>query len=911
MNTHHRRSGCCGGIRLLFLVTCSALVSASASGAEPPPAPLSSTYTGAHVGGSSAAALVQVSSTAPGHEHWLGRQVDLLQVFTNRGSWKAFFGTLGTTRNTFDSATLSRRLHWSIPFFPMSRSWAIAASPRVGTRFDAEEAGVSGSAVVYDAPEGTYAWAAEDTQSAVQLGSTAGTVQFVLPGNHVAGLFRVSYRATTEGTMTIRKNGALAATLWYPATPTFDSAGQFDFQELAVPGVMAGPNDIIAISNSVGSVVSIDYIAFGNYDEWYRRAAVSLNNSRLGDPVIIVRPGWEFNGDWYRWQAAGNEENYKQVFRRIVNAFRSVSPRFRFDWNVNFGNAINATRADPELCYPGSEYVDVISMDLYDSEKNFGYNDQPGPRWDYYLTAVRGLNWLRAFALAQGKPVALSEWGVSGDTAPGHPDSGLPTDNPLFVQNIYTWLSDNRALYHHLWDTADDTYNGKLRDGDPLNTANAYLYAFGTPDLMPDGKLAPPANTSDDFSLNIPRAHWSVTRPVHANASLTAKPGRLRLTSDGSHFNTTPGTANVFLQRTPDKNFEIVTRLYGRPTGTNQAAGLVVYLDDDQNLRVARKRGSTNVFTFGGEYASAPAESSVADTFGDAVYLKVSRVGTIYYGYVSENGSTWTPIGTGRDVASLAGAQVGLACWGGAGFAADFDTFHVNKLEAEYGRGSGVEAVTGTMSGQKAVGWWENVGDKVEWRHSPGGANLAVTYAAASGGTKGLYINGSFVQNITFPSTGSSYSYQTLTVNQAVPAGGVVAIQHGTNDDPWNLDSLALSHVAKFEAEEAVLEGTTARDQVGGASNEGAIEIKGSAWGAVKFTELTPGANVTVRYRSASGGTIQVFVNGELKQTPALPAAPGFRDHPITLAVPLQAGDSLKLSKDNSVGFVVDYIMVR
>ena len=53
---------------------------------------------------------------------------------------------------------------------------------------------------------------------------------------------------------------------------------------------------------------------------------------------IYVRIGEEFNGNWMPWASKGKEALFAEAYRQFVGSFRSVSPRFRFEWNVNVGD---------------------------------------------------------------------------------------------------------------------------------------------------------------------------------------------------------------------------------------------------------------------------------------------------------------------------------------------------------------------------------------------------------------------------------------------------------------------------------------------------------------------------------------------------------------------------------------------
>jgi hypothetical protein len=201
--------------------------------------------------------------------------------------------------------------------------------------------------------------------------------------------------------------------------------------------------------------------AAGKYQVYYEQAAQILARSRPTDDVIYIRTGEEFNGDWMPWSATGREKEFIDAYRRFVEAFRAVSNRFRFEWNVN----VRETRMNPVDAYPGDEYVDVIGMDFY-------YNIQWNPAdsrvaWDEMVNAPYGLKWLEEFAAAHNKPTAYPEWGVNSDGA-----------GP-YIESAAKWFSNHNVLYQRLWNS-DSEFRGKLSDGQFPNAAAAYLTAFGS-----------------------------------------------------------------------------------------------------------------------------------------------------------------------------------------------------------------------------------------------------------------------------------------------------------------------------------------------------------------------------------------------------------------------------------------------
>lgn len=176
-------------------------------------------------------------------------------------------------------------------------------------------------------------------------------------------------------------------------------------------------------------------VANGLHDAEFQAGARAIARSQ---PDAIIRIGWEMNGDWFPWAAAGREADYIAAYRRVVAIFRAASPKFSFDWCVNWGP--NAAPAD--LAYPGDDVVDTIGMDVYDAKTD----KDPVARWrDEVLNAPYGLRWLDDFAARHDKKMSLGEWGLGLKDAP---------DNPYFVERMSGWLKAHsaRVAFHVYFD---------------------------------------------------------------------------------------------------------------------------------------------------------------------------------------------------------------------------------------------------------------------------------------------------------------------------------------------------------------------------------------------------------------------------------------------------------------------------
>ncbi|WP_240769162.1 Ig-like domain-containing protein, partial [Paracoccus liaowanqingii] len=187
--------------------------------------------------------------------------------------------------------------------------------------------------------------------------------------------------------------------------------------------------------------------------------AEALLAASEGPAKIHVRIGEEFNGDWMPWAAKGKEVDFIATFRHIVEIFRSVSEKFVFEWNVNIGDM----GMNPQLAWPGNDYVDVIGMDFY---WNVAWDPQDAEAaWSYMVNRKYGLQWFEDFAAAHGKPTAYSEWGVNSD------DAGA------YIRNAMAWFESHDVLYQSYWNS-DADFPGMLSSRQYPVTGAAFIEAF-------------------------------------------------------------------------------------------------------------------------------------------------------------------------------------------------------------------------------------------------------------------------------------------------------------------------------------------------------------------------------------------------------------------------------------------------
>lgn len=236
----------------------------------------------------------------------------------------------------------------------------------------------------------------------------------------------------------------------------------------AVP-LLAGPVDGSGPTkgdSGVGEPVSLEKGAVGNYNHHFKQLAENLVAHKLGD--TILRPGWEFNGDWYTWRAKGKEQAFAEYWRQIVKTMRTVpgTEKLKFCWNPTLG----PQQFPAEKAWPGDEFVDLIGVDVYDESwqpETYPWSESASVAeiekrqrkvWaNEIFGGDHGLAFWSKFARDHGKPLAICEWGVKN-----RPTGHGGRDNPYFVEQMHRFIADpvNNVFFHCYFDFNCDPPDG-------------------------------------------------------------------------------------------------------------------------------------------------------------------------------------------------------------------------------------------------------------------------------------------------------------------------------------------------------------------------------------------------------------------------------------------------------------------
>jgi hypothetical protein len=211
-------------------------------------------------------------------------------------------------------------------------------------------------------------------------------------------------------------------------------------------------------SKEIGQPVSLAKGAKGAYNDHFKQLAENLVVHKLTD--AIVRPGWEFNGDWYAWRAKQDPAAFAAYWREIVTTMRRVpgAEKLQFCWNPTLGDQ----DFPADQAWPGDDFVDFVGVDVYDETWNADTYPWPANAtaeeiagrqkkvWDEWIVhGPRGLAFWSAFARKHGKPLCIPEWGLNH-----RPDGHGGMDNVYFVEQMHAFVNApaNRVAFHCYFD---------------------------------------------------------------------------------------------------------------------------------------------------------------------------------------------------------------------------------------------------------------------------------------------------------------------------------------------------------------------------------------------------------------------------------------------------------------------------
>ncbi|MCX6237147.1 MAG: glycosyl hydrolase [Bacteroidia bacterium] len=184
--------------------------------------------------------------------------------------------------------------------------------------------------------------------------------------------------------------GSIITICWHAVPPTADEPVTFQARGPVTPGALA------SVQGKLPDEQFKDVLTPGTklYMKWAAQVdsvAVYLKKLQAANVPVLWRPYHEMNGDWFWWGGRVGENGtidlYRQIYDRLVNYHKLNN----LIWVWNIDRPSTPIRKFSNF-YPGNDYLDIASLDVYGSDFNQAYYDS-------------------LIVLAKGKPILFGEVG--------------------------------------------------------------------------------------------------------------------------------------------------------------------------------------------------------------------------------------------------------------------------------------------------------------------------------------------------------------------------------------------------------------------------------------------------------------------------------------------------------------------
>ncbi len=186
------------------------------------------------------------------------------------------------------------------------------------------------------------------------------------------------------------KKGAIITICWHAVPPTADEPVTFQ------PRGPVAPDSLASVQGQLLDEQFKDVLTPGTklYNQWVAQVdsvAVYLKKLQEANVPVLWRPYHEMNGDWFWWGGRVGENStidlYLQLYDRLVKHHKLNN--LVWVWSVD--RPSTPIRKFSNF-YPGNDYLDILSLDVYGSDFKQAYYDS-------------------LIALSEGKPLVLGEVG--------------------------------------------------------------------------------------------------------------------------------------------------------------------------------------------------------------------------------------------------------------------------------------------------------------------------------------------------------------------------------------------------------------------------------------------------------------------------------------------------------------------
>jgi hypothetical protein len=231
------------------------------------------------------------------------------------------------------------------------------------------------------------------------------------------GLFREEPATSTAANAKLLYGVTPSSVMWFDAwgsgRPFPVDAARALWQQGIMPHYTWEPWDT-ALGPAGPAQIHLQDILDGDWDRYIAGRAREFAQVRR---PILVRWGHEFNGNWYPWGIANNNQDpmlYVRAYRHVHDLVEaSGATNVQWVWAYNNGSAPDEPWNDPARAYPGDDYVDWVGIDGY----NWGFGPSWDPAGDHWASfdGTFAAAYEKARTIAPRRPVMLAEFASTED----------------------------------------------------------------------------------------------------------------------------------------------------------------------------------------------------------------------------------------------------------------------------------------------------------------------------------------------------------------------------------------------------------------------------------------------------------------------------------------------------------------
>jgi mannan endo-1,4-beta-mannosidase len=250
------------------------------------------------------------------------------------------------------------------------------------------------------------------------------------------------------------RKGSIITLCWHAVPPTAEEPITFQPQGRVEPGKLQ------SVQGRLLEEQYRDLLTPGTeiYRQWARQVdTIAFYLKQLQDAKVPVlwRPYHEMNGDWFWWGERVGQNSTADIYRQLFDRLVNIHHLNNLIWVWNVDRPGKPIRQFSNF-YPGDNYLDILSLDVYGSDFNQAYYDS-------------------LLVLSKGKPLLFGEVGQP-------PLTPILDKQPLWTSWVI-WAGMTRGMTdEHLAMLKDPRVLGQ-EDPAWWKVAEPYRHACGLPSL--------------------------------------------------------------------------------------------------------------------------------------------------------------------------------------------------------------------------------------------------------------------------------------------------------------------------------------------------------------------------------------------------------------------------------------------